>query len=118
MCATVVEIINGKLLMMEGQNGITTYAPCHFMAGAKNVYYLKGWEMKSVSVPGWWRSSIRINLIHNIYQTIIVLDPKYGINLNTYMEKHRNKAFRDWPKPKWPFHRTDEDFATDLYNAP
>lgn len=40
MCATVVEIINGKLLMMEGQNGITTYAPCHFMAGAKNVYIL------------------------------------------------------------------------------
>lgn len=52
MCATVVEIINGKLLMMEGHNGITTYAPCHFMAGAKYVYYLKGSEMKSVSVPG------------------------------------------------------------------
>lgn len=89
--------------MMEGQNGITTYAPCHFMAGAKYVYYLKGSEMKSVSVPGWWRSSIRINLIHNIYQTIIVLDPKYGINLNTYMKNIETKSLETDQNHNDPF---------------
>lgn len=35
MCATVAEIINGKLMMTEDWNGVTLYAHDHFMVGHK-----------------------------------------------------------------------------------
>lgn len=37
MCATVAEIINGKLMMTEDWNGVTLYAHNHFMVGIKKT---------------------------------------------------------------------------------
>lgn len=37
MCATVAEIINGKLMMTEDWNGVTLYAHDHFMVGIKKT---------------------------------------------------------------------------------